>query len=241
MTDDDDRRSLVPHVSPHNSDEDPLLQGIPDAQRERIERGEAALNAMKRGETFERWLDVAQACQDFQQIVMRQADVNQPTGARYREMWQRLAAHFPLIAGLHKSERSHALWVLERREELILWLKTKPANLMYRLNHPRTIRNRWKKEHVVTPPEDKEGTARTTKQITLGKFLELQAKLDAFEGKGKGHSLIPHNAKAEDVADILSGDHDAAWMRRLAQAAEKQAAELARFEATTAKRKRRPK
>jgi hypothetical protein len=123
--------------------------------RDEIERGDASMAALKRGETIERWHDIGRALVRMQAEAMRRSASNIPKGRAYSDAWQTIAAHAPHLRDIEQSTRSHATWLATAWEPVNAWLQTLAHNVRLQLNHPRAIHRRYDAAHV-PPGADKD-------------------------------------------------------------------------------------
>src|SRR4051794_32738286 len=89
--------------------------------RNRIDNGVAAIMRINRHEAFKDWLQVGEALNAMQTAAMRLAHTNQPVGPPYRAAWKTIAAQVPNLVNIHKTTRSHAVWMANQREAIEEW------------------------------------------------------------------------------------------------------------------------
>lgn len=121
---------------------------VPPALRDRIEDGERAIERIDRSETFFDWLRVGDALDDLQAAALQLAGaINKPTGRGYNAAYEELSKHCPRLAAIDKSTRSQAVWMARNRALIEPWRAALPTNKRREVNHPRTVRRLFERDH----------------------------------------------------------------------------------------------
>jgi hypothetical protein len=192
---------------------------LPPEARDEIERGDAALAALKRGETIERWLDIGRALARMQAEAMRQAYTNIPKGKRYAGAWGAIATHAPHLRDVEQSTRSHAVWLATEWQTVNAWLQTLAHNVRLQLNHPRAIRRRYDAAHV--PPGAETGSSpvggyKTRTAALENENHELRKRLERADAEGSLFNL--ETDTASEIARVIVATVSAEKARRIAEA-----------------------
>jgi hypothetical protein len=119
--------------------------------REEIELGDASMEALRRGETLERWLNIGRALVRMQSEAMHLARSNIAKGRHYTDAWRMIAMHAPHLKDIDQGARSHAVWLASNWETVLPWWRSLGPRESLKLNHPRSVHRRYDLAHQ--PPE----------------------------------------------------------------------------------------
>jgi hypothetical protein len=195
-------------------------------QRERIEIGDLAMENLRGTESVERWREVGDAFLELQAAALRAAGTNQPVGVRYNGEYAKLLDHAPHlrvkdrgknVGGIDKSTKAHAMWLASNWHEIERWRTTLATNVRMSMVHPTTIRRRHDAAHRAPIEGDKPPSSRIAMQDQI---IKLTEQLDAAH-KLKTSGVITAGWSVEDLIDHILDQHNAAFMRKLAQLATK--------------------
>jgi hypothetical protein len=118
-----------------------------------INSGRQAADRLISGHAWSDWVAVGRALVIGRAEAMREAHTNKPEGRLYAAAFARWLAHTGLdrVAG-DKGTRSHLLDLIDHLDAVETWRKTLPVNRRLQLNHPRAVRDQWRKSTVVPDP-----------------------------------------------------------------------------------------
>jgi hypothetical protein len=173
---------------------------LPPDTRQELELGEASYAALKRGETVERWLNIGKALARMQAEIMRVAQ-SANRGRRYNDVRQRLGLHehLPHLCEIHKTTRSHAVWLAENWEPVNAWLHTLAVNARLQKNHPSTIKRGYEAHEMA---------------LTRGATATAKASADALKPPARQDNPIdivrmfrsgvfPPGRSVSELADVV--------------------------------------
>jgi hypothetical protein len=179
---------------------------LTDGQREGLAIGEQTLAALHNRAVASAgyWRDVGKAASDLLHLAMAAGHTNKPSGRPYTKAWGELAVHTPQLAHLHKTLRSHAVWLYREWDAVSAWLDTLDGESRLRLQHPTMIRRAWDKRSK--PPAKRDEEKSETKLVLEN--AKLREQLESLQN-GEGRTItkrLPTEQQADMLADILSAD-----------------------------------
>lgn len=110
-------------------------------RRARIEAAEEAAEELNKGLSFKRWMDVGVGVNDMEQEAIERSGSQDNQSHAYRLAWRALAAAYPHISGLAKTERSLASWMATNREAVEGWHARLDDRKRRAINTPRAVYN----------------------------------------------------------------------------------------------------
>jgi hypothetical protein len=125
---------------------------VEPSRRTLVEEAEEAAKRVSSGRDFFDGFAIGHGVLVVQEQTMAEARTDDPSSHAYRSAWRAVAAEYPHIAGLDKTERHYYAWMAENEAPVREWraglnLKQKRA-----WNHPRTVYNHAPCGKAAKPP-----------------------------------------------------------------------------------------
>jgi hypothetical protein len=195
------RSSQLTEVQPDAEPEHGLGQPNPATADEIVRRGQEALKRVR--QSFDDWMDIAQALEVGRSEVMAATHTNQPTGKRYTKAM----TEWLLDRGFHVIDactRSHALECFKHRAEIEKWRVSLTEGQRFKLNHPTTVLRKWRAATVVPDPNAKPKPPSVVAKLkaSVASLEEENHRMRAEIARGGG-DLWTKDDRPEDIADIM--------------------------------------
>jgi hypothetical protein len=171
-----------------------------------------AVIRIDRSEHVADWHVIGDALHALQTEAMRFARTNTPKGALYNRCRNVLIGRYPKLGTIKDGNtRADAIWLATNWEQVAAWLNTLPDSLRRTLNHPNSIKRRWKAVHTAGIPV-RELTAQT-KPTDLHKQADL---LCALKSGPRGELTACQSARR--LANLVCDNHNSSFVRQLIRA-----------------------
>jgi hypothetical protein len=166
-----------------------------------ITRARQAADRLTSAHAWNDWVAIGRALAIGKTEAMREAHTNKPEGRLYAAAFARWLSRVGLerVAG-DKGTRSHLLDLIEHLDAVEAWRKTLPVNRQLQLNHPRAVRDQWRRATVVHNPNQQTRTSPIAQRdATIARLEEENHRLT----QANGGNIFTRKDSARDVARVL--------------------------------------
>jgi len=147
---------------------------VEPSRRTLVEEAEEVAKRVSSGRDFFDGFAIGHGVLVVQEQTMSEARTDDPSSHAYRSAWRAVAAEYPHIAGLDKTERHYYAWMAENEAPLREWRGGLNPKQKRAWNHPRTVYNHAPCGKAAKPPSE-----RKLRQApaTREDIIELRAEL----------------------------------------------------------------
>jgi hypothetical protein len=176
-----------------------------------------AWRRLTRHQTFGDWLQVGEALMIGRKEVLALPEVRGPRGKKYSQAFSRWLDENGLrwldeakTKQLDEKDRAALLKIVESRDEVVAWHEGLTVTNRLRINHPRSILQKWIKTQVPKQaPQPRRQTVRAT-------VAELQEEVDGLKRavQKEGSKILPSD-EPRHIARVLCSTLSGSKIKRL--------------------------